>query len=170
MNMKKLFLSFLASIYLSSLLLFPFTAWATVSPPKPSKKKQLEYLYILHSIDGRIDPSPSSSKEGKLTMYGVSKYVFYFSDRPNRRAGKEKLSDFLLAWSRQTDDTLEKDLPNAGIVADIIGKGSPFTEFTVSLSQPVFDSINDRLTFHIKVLGEQNLIKIDLGETEVFID
>lgn len=170
MNMKKPLSSFLASIYLSSLLLFPFTTWAVVSPPEQSKKKPLEYLYILHAIDGRIDPIPSSPKEGKLTLYGVSKYVFYFSDRPNRRAGKEKLSDFLFTWNTQASESFEKNHPNAGIVANIVGKGTPFTEFTVSLSQPVFEATNDRLSFTIKVIGEQNLVKIDLGETEVFID
>jgi len=139
------------------------------SPYQKSQQKEEEFLFIFHAKDGHLQSMDRGSYE--LTLYNADKNVTYFTDRPNRKAGKISISQFLREWDMGMD-SLRQDNPNAGLVSfsKPFGKDQ-FDDIPVILSDPHYEQQHDRLTFQVKLLEKHQKIPTgDLGETTLFID
>lgn len=133
------------------------------------EKERNEFLFILHAKDGHI---AMDTKGGYfLTLYGVSKNVTYFSERPNRKAGRVSTEQFLSNWSKG-ENSFRKDEPNAGIVTYSQTLGPVrYSDFPVILKNPHYEEDANRATFDIKRLEVGETIPTgDLGEITLFVD
>ena len=72
---------------------------------KVGKKKLVNYLFVQNATQTTL-------KDGVLTLKGVSPHTLYFSDRPDRIAGRITVADFVKEWS-QGKDSFKKNPPNA---------------------------------------------------------
>lgn len=104
-----------------------------------SKPKMVEYLFVQHS-------EQVSLEDGVLTLDGIGESVLFFSDRPQRIAGRESLANFLDAWHRG-EDSFEVNPPNA--VLTIVRDGEP-RDLVVVLRDPVLTG--DTLAYTVDVL------------------
>jgi len=134
-----------------------------------SQKKDEELLFIFHAKDGHLQSIGHGSYE--LTLYHVDKSITYFTDRPERKAGKMPLSQFLREWD-MGKDPFKRDKPNAGLVTFSSSSGkNQFDDIPVILSDPQYNQQNDRLTFQVKPIEKYQKIPTgDLGESTMFID
>jgi len=137
--------------------------------PESIRKGAEKLLFIFHAKDGHLQSVRGGTYE--LTLYHVNKSLTYFTDRPDRRAGKMSVTQFLDRWA-MGEDSYKKDNPNAGLVS--ISESSlngQFSDIPVTLSDPRYDQKHDRLTFRIKPLEKkQKILTGNLGETTLFID
>ncbi|MBM3184132.1 MAG: hypothetical protein FJZ64_02370 [Chlamydiae bacterium] len=127
-------------------------------------KKEVSYLFVLNAKAGKLN-----AQAGTLVLTDVSKSVFFFTDRPNRRAGKMPMNDFLSAWT-QGSDSFKKDHPNASVVGLLSTKDAPFTDIAVILSRPNYNSARSTLTFSVAPVGKEALVSGDFDEIVAFVD
>lgn len=123
-------------------------------------------LFILHADDGHLEQADTGRTNYVLTLYRVSKNVTFFTDRPARKAGKISVEEFL--------ETFRQEKPNAGLVSSQTHperSRSRFSDIPVTLSNPKYDSKNDRMTMDVEILGGNQRVQTgDLGSTTLFID
>ena len=105
-------LSALTSLTLAAMLL-PATVLAQTTPVvKPAN---------IHLLFVQSAKSATLSKDGVLTLKGVSPTTLYFSDRPARIAGHYRNAEYMQFWQGGNDSFL-KDPPNATLSAFQPGK------------------------------------------------
>lgn len=134
-----------------------------------SKYSGSDLLFILHAKDGHIAMDTTGGYF--LTLYGVSKNVTYFSEKPNRKAGKVTTEQFLTGWDKGKH-SFRRDSANAGIVtySNTLGP-ERFTDFPVVLTNPQYEKEPGRVTFDITRLEKGEMIPTgDLGEVTLFVD
>ncbi len=163
-------------IFLSCLLLIVAAALTSCEAPQKhientqdasteDKKEQL--LFVLHAKKGLLQTTPSNPKTGTLTLMESSSSIAFFTDRPNRKAGKLALEEFVQLWNQKNFHT---DPPNSGLVyfADSMEK---FSEVPIELSKPKLFSKKNRIMFNVRFLGEAMPEKsLTLQEPVIFID
>jgi len=139
------------------------------SSQERSQKKDEGFLFIFHAKDAHLQSIDNDTY--KLTFYHVDKTVTYFTDRPERKAGKMSMSQFLRGWD-MGKNSFRKVKPNAGLVSfsGFSGKNQ-FDDIPVILSDPQYEQQHDRLTFHVTPIEKNQKIPTgDLGESTLFVD
>ena len=131
------------------------------------KDENVQLLFVLHAAGGKVEKNQSSSDSAILTLYGTAPSVEYFSDRPNRVAGKVKLAEFFKVWGKGGDSFM-KDHPNADLV--IPDSEKSIVQVPVILQKPQLDQKNDLLKFQINALPGGTIETKEFGETLLFID
>ena len=105
-----------------------------------------------------------TSKNGTLTLEGVTASTLYFSDRPHRIVGNMSTIDFVELWA-EGQNSFESDPPNA--VLSFIEPGDSVPEDTVIvIKKPRLE--NGGLTYTIEVL--EGTVPAQAGPTTLFID
>jgi hypothetical protein len=87
-------LSALASLALAAMLL-PATGLAQTAPV--AKPPDIQLLFVQSARSATL------SKDGRLTLKGVSPTTLYFSDRPARIAGHYRNAEFMQFWQGGKD-------------------------------------------------------------------
>ena len=75
-----------------------------------------------------------------------NKHTTWFTDRPERKAGKISSQAFFDVWNKG-DDSFGKVNPNAALVCM---RGSEVIEHVVTLSRPDYSAENDDVTYDIE--------------------
>lgn len=123
-------------------------------------------LFILHAQDGHLQKNPDKRSLYLLTLYNVGRDVTYLTDGPSRKAGKLTVEEFIKSFRHEK--------PNAGLVGSqdsLTGSYAKFSDITMTLSNPKYDKVNNRLIVDVEILGRrQSLPSGDLGATTLFID
>ena len=81
-----------------------------------------------------------------MTLEGLDKHTTWFTDRPERKAGKVSSQAFFDVWNKG-DDSFGKVNPNAALVCM---RGSEVIEHVVTLSRPDYSAENDDVTYNIE--------------------
>ena len=132
---------------------------------KAEKKQGVSFLFVISAQKGQIN---KTDKGHELIMSGVYDDLLYFSDRPNRVAGKRSSDSFISTWNR----AFKNDPPNAALLHDTIetkGKTERAKAIAIELENPKKLSKN-KWSFQIAELPNE-LIKADKLKTmTLFID
>ena len=171
---KKMFFKFFSVVVLiATSVVFGNEVARNQSSYRNGQSQKEEMLFILHAQDGHLSTNSNNRNQYFLTLYNVSKNVTYFTERPDRKAGKISLEKFIMEWDFGKD-SFREDKPNAGLVTflDFRKKGEKqFSDVPISLNNPQYDKKNNRLIFNVQILEKQKTIPTgDLGETSLFID
>lgn len=102
-------------------------------------------LYVQQTQGGSLRQLGSGSFELQLT--GISPRVSTFTDRPRRRAGSQRLRDFVSGWGKAG---FAADPPNAALVLDHGPRSRDVA--LVTLSRPRYDRRHKTLTYRVKPL------------------
>ena len=103
-----------------------------------------------------------------MTLEGLDKHTTWFTDRPERKAGKISSQAFFDVWN-QGDDSFGKVNPNAALVCM---RGSEVIEHVVTLSRPDYSAKKDAVTYDIQYVnstGPENT-ETCTSEVSLFID
>ncbi len=121
-------------------------------------------LFVIIAQEANIQKQADNTYT--LSLIYTHKTVTYFTDRPERKAGKMPVSQFIKMW----DKGYKKSPPNGAYV--FYGRSDdPFSQRDVELTNPKYDSNSDTLVFTIKSLSPDKPIEVgNIGETAVFID
>lgn len=156
--------------YLLYLTLFLTLFAGSAAANETSADKNVSYLFIQSAKSGTLQPTNQTGVY-KLTLYKVTPYVTYFSDRPSRITGLMPTDMFLKEWKKG----FAKDAPNVGVEGVKIH--SIFEKKDISsvlvLSNPNYDAKKSELTYTAKFLpgntdNSKNMIK--LKNVALFID
>ncbi|HVN52652.1 MAG TPA: hypothetical protein VMT43_14545 [Acidimicrobiales bacterium] len=104
------------------------------------------------------------SKDGTLTLTGVTPSTTYFSDRPQREVGHMATSDFVELWGAG-ENSFESDPPNAVLAYLESGDGAP-QDAVVVISNPRLS--DGELAYSIQVLD--GTVPAGSGPVTLFID
>jgi hypothetical protein len=116
---------------------------ANAAPAKPSGAGSL--LYVQQMRGGSLRHVKGGGLELELT--GVSPRVSTFTDRPERRAGTQRLRTFIGGWA---NSGFAADPPNAALVLDRAPSSRDVAMLT--LSDPRYDRRNQTLTYRVDPL------------------
>jgi hypothetical protein len=148
-------LSALASLALAATLL-PATGVAqTASVGKPP---DIQLLFVQSA------KSATLSKDGRLTLKGVSPTTLYFSDRPTRIAGHYRNAEYMQFWQGGKDSFL-KDPPNATLSAFQSGKDE-LVDVVMTLRNARLRG--DEITYDVKIIDGK--LPQPVGPVSLFID
>ena len=103
-----------------------------------------------------------------VTLEGLNKHTTWFTDRPERKAGKISSQAFFDVWNKG-DDSFGKVNPNAALVCM---RGSEVIEHVVTLSRPDYSAKKDAVTYDIQYVnstGPENT-ETCTSEVSLFID
>jgi hypothetical protein len=118
-------------------------------------KKTVDFLFVQNAESVTL-------KDGVLTLKGVSPDTLYFSDRPNRIAGRITVADFVKQWSKGKD-SFKSNPPNA--VLTVLENPTP-KDIVVILKDPRIEG--DDLVYSVEVTDGEKAVK---GEASaLFID
>jgi hypothetical protein len=106
----------------------------------------------------------TTSKDGTLTLTGVTPSTLYFSDRPQRIVGHMATSDFVELWG-EGDNSFESDPPNAVLAFLDSGDNAPQDAVVVIKDPQLSDG---ELSYSIDVL--EGSVPADSGPVTLFID
>lgn len=158
--------------YFTLLMLFLVACTAKANRyPVPEQR----LLFILHADSASIEFAQNTSISGVLHLHDVNDTVSFFSERPNRRAGKLTLKRFLEHWNRG-EDSFSLEPPNAGLVFfspsdSPSSRTAHYSEVSLTLENPRYNRSQDRLSFDVTLLSTANPIPADtLLEPTLFID
>lgn len=140
-----------------------FAAFACSKP-----ESEPSYLFVIHAQGSQMNPD--STTKGTLTLNNASKNVFFFSERPNRQAGKMTVQSFLSNWSKGPN-SFKEDHPNAALVGNMSSQDHPFTEIPVLVYAPEYNAESDQLILKIKTFDTSHkLEQQNLDEVILFMD
>ena len=105
-----------------------------------------------------------SSKQGSLTLLGVSPATLYFSDRPKREVGHLSSHHFVELWGEGENNFLD-DPPNA-VLSFMDGESAPPEDSVVVIRSPQLEG--DALSYSIELLDGE--IPASGGPCSLFID
>ncbi len=118
-------------------------------------KKTVDFLFVQNAESVTL-------KDGVLTLEGVSPDTLYFSDRPNRLAGRITVADFVKQWSKASD-SFQSNPPNA--VLTVLENPTP-KDIVVVLENPRIEGGN--LAYNVEVADGEKAVN---GEASaLFID
>jgi hypothetical protein len=123
-------------------------------PTRPTTTDKVQLLFVQNSLRGSYDGQ-------RLTLDGVGPTLF-FSDRPERVAGKVLTSEFIRHWDVGSDN-FRSSPPNATL-SIFTDKG--VDSVVVELTDPELDK--NILSYKVKVL--QGKIPDSFDEASLFID
>lgn len=118
-------------------------------------EEEVDYLFVQNTM-------AVSLKDGVLTLKGVTADTLYFSDRPERIAGRITTKKFVDDWANG-NDSFKKDPPNA--VLSILG-GASLLDIVVELQNPRLEDGN--LFYDVTVIDGENAA--DGAQSALFID
>jgi len=118
---------------------------------------------VLHVLQAPKSMVVGDDKRGyKLVLDEMHDTVIWFSDRPDRKAGKVYIHDFLKAWD-QGKDSFKADPPNAVLIID---RGRP-----VVIEMTLENYNDERAIFKIKPLDSKEFTLSDKsGAATLYID
>jgi hypothetical protein len=105
-----------------------------------------------------------TSKEGVITLCGVTPSTLYFSDRPQRVVGHMTTADFVELWGEGAN-SFEADPPNAVLAFLEPGDDVP-EDAVVEISEPRLE--DGRLSYSIELL--EGSVPAQTGPATLFID
>ena len=122
---------------------------------KDKKQKLIDYLFVQHSGQATL-------ADGVLTLKNAASETLYFSDRPDRIAGRITTAEFVEHWAKG-DDNFKENPPNA--VLSVFEEPEP-KDVVVVLKNPRLEGEN--LIYDVEVTdGDKSLS----GEaSSLFID
>lgn len=130
-------------------------------------KEQL--LFVIHAKKGYLKINTSNPDTGTITLMDTDAHTIFFTDRPDRKAGKISMEEFLKEWS-QNDNSFAENPPNSGFVY-FEDKKNKYSEVNIEITNPQYQKAKKRLTFNIRFLEEDHIKKsMDLVEPVLFID
>jgi hypothetical protein len=106
----------------------------------------------------------TTSKDGTLTLTGVTPSTLYFSDRPQRIVGHMATSDFVELWG-EGENSFEEDPPNAVLAFLEAGDNVPQDAVVVIKDPQLSDG---ELLYSIDVLD--GTVPAESGPVTLFID
>jgi hypothetical protein len=115
---------------------------------------KVQLLFVQNSLGGNYDGQ-------RITLNGVGPTIF-FSDRPERVAGKVLTSEFISHWD-QGSDNFQSNPPNATL-SIFTDKG--VDSVVVELTEPRLEK--NTLSYKVKVI--QGKLPNSFGEASLFID
>ena len=104
------------------------------------------------------------TKEGTLTLTGVTASTLYFSDRPRRDVGHMTTSEFVELWG-VGGNSFETDPPNA-VVSFLEASDEAPQDAVVVLKNPALS--DGELSYSVDVL--EGTLSVDSGPVTLFID
>jgi hypothetical protein len=122
--------------------------------PQTTTTDKVQLLFVQNSIGGSYDGQ-------RITLNGIGATIF-FSDRPERVAGKVLTSEFISHWD-QGSDNFQSNPPNATL-SIFTDKG--VDSVVVQLTEPRLEK--NTLSYKVKVL--QGKLPNSFGESSLFID
>lgn len=131
-------------------------------------------LYILHAKKAYVEFGEGAVVSGTLHLVQVDHSVAFFSQRPDRHAGKITLSNFLKRWSLG-EESFADEPPNAGFVFYIPSMSpkaqtAQYFEANFMLENPRYDPSDNALYFDIDVIDSHGFIPDgELLEPTLFI-
>ena len=129
----------------------------TRAQEQSGNEAKIEYLYVqtAHGV---------SFKGDKMTLYGISPTTLFFSDRPQRIAGRGTTEECVKGWA-EGPDSFAQDPPNATLSVLEVGD-SNVEDIVVELRDPVLEA--GQLTYRVKILEGEALA--NGGACALFID
>ncbi|MGD8454491.1 MAG: hypothetical protein PVJ57_21970 [Phycisphaerae bacterium] len=108
------------------------------------------FLYTLTASEGTLVADGGQEGAYTLTLRGLIGNVISFTDRPNRIADHESLTDFVADWEALgfTDDP-----PNAALALHEEDESQDVV--IIELRNPVYDAAADTLTFAVTILTDE---------------
>jgi len=106
----------------------------------------------------------TTSKDGTLTLTGVTPSTLYFSDRPQRVVGHMTTADFVELWG-EGDNSFETDPPNA-VLSFLETPDDAPDDAVVVIRDPQL--VDGELSYTIEVL--EGTVPADTGPVTLFID
>jgi hypothetical protein len=122
--------------------------------PQTSTTDKVQLLFVQNSLSGNYDGQ-------RITLNGVGSTLF-FSDRPERVAGKVLTSEFISHWDKGSDN-FQSNPPNATL-SIFTDKG--VDSVVVELTEPRLEK--NSLSYKVKVI--QGKLPNSFGEASLFID
>ncbi|GAB4188366.1 MAG: hypothetical protein Tsb0015_08250 [Simkaniaceae bacterium] len=170
--MKKMFFIFLS--FCAALAFFGCnnqmlakTAKMQNNNSKKDKKEQL--LFVIHAKKGHLKINESNPDTGTITLMDTDNHVVFFTDRPDRKAGKISMEEFLNKWS-QNGNSFAENPPNAGFIF-FEDKENTYSEVNIELTNPQYQKAEKELAFDIRFLEEEHSKEsMELVEPVLFID
>ncbi|XLQ20740.1 MAG: hypothetical protein ACKUBY_03110 [Candidatus Moraniibacteriota bacterium] len=124
------------------------------------QEEQPEPTYLFtHSTGGGIFENIGGDKY-ILTLSNPESDVIYFSDRPFREVGQEKLGIFLNTLGFEVGDA-----PNATIVVE--NEDGDKTMIVAELTEPIFNRDDNTLTYTATILREETGELAEYGEAKI---
>jgi len=120
-----------------------------------SQNGEPQYLLVQNSDNVELTSTT-------LTLLGINEETIFFSDRPERIAGKVYTAEVIQNWGKGKNN-FEEDPPNATL--SIYGD-EEIADLVIELRNPKLEE--DRLTYDIAVL--EGMIPDFSGEATLFID
>jgi hypothetical protein len=122
--------------------------------PQTTTNNQVQLLFVQNSLGGSYDGQ-------RITLNGVGATIF-FSDRPERVAGKVLTSEFISHWDKGSDN-FQSNPPNATL-SILTDQG--VNSVVVELTEPRLEK--QTLSYKVKVL--QGKLPTSFDEASLFID
>ena len=134
------------------------------------KALKKELLYLIHAKAGHIQVDKKEKDKGALILKGVNQSVTYVASFPKKKAGKISLKKFLAYWGLGTQSPVVH-VVDAGLIFYEGQDENGFSDISVLLHNPSYDSKSNELTFEIEALGRNDkLEEKDIKEVSLLID
>ena len=132
------------------------------------------YLFVQNAKHATLSAVKGQANTYTLTLLDANPFVSYFSDRPNRVTGLMSVTDYIQKYWQTGSNSFAKDQPNAsleGVNVHLLGKDN-VSDYTVELSNPVYNAKADSMTYTIHALNGSNALpnNASFDYSAVFID
>lgn len=125
---------------------------AKASSSKKSKVSKLNWAILFAVTADEAMITPLGGKNYQLTLENVDERTTWFTDRPVRHAGATPTARLIAGWNIGRD-SFAQDPPNAALVVHEPDGGAD--TIVVELSNPIYDQVNDQLSFTGKELAAE---------------
>ena len=123
------------------------------------------YLFLQTASQGNLVKNKDNSYT--LTLEHSPKYVDYFTDRPERKAGMVTLEQFVQLWkSKAIKNNFSEVPPNAAIAVKPVG-GVP-EHFIAEVTKPTYS--NNTLSYKLKIISSNKVHIGKLVHVNMFFD
>jgi hypothetical protein len=164
--MKKILSTLLVGLAMSSTIAFAAPASTsndTLRTSSTPAKTEIPLSFVQTATEATLSQDPKESNIYVLTLYGVSPYITYVTNRPNRATGLALVNNFMKAWSVGRY-SFKRINPNAVITAAKINKNlnTGNQVYIIQLSHPEYDIRRSKMRYYVRNLGPRKFILKEL--------
>lgn len=150
--------SFYKHFILTLFLILPFSFSTTYANVDNNKKKPVEWLFVITSVDAEIKKNDQGQYQLILKHAHIER-VLAFSDRPNRIVKMISPEDFKKLWG-EGQNSFEKDPPNAIAV---------FGQEKIAMTL-MSVSVDAHKTAFVVTSDDDGMRAVKMADVSVFID
>lgn len=162
----------LASCIAPSYLLAATQATTPAAKQAPAAAHTPNVSFVIVSQSALLQKG--SNNHYNLTLYGVTPYIRYYTQRPSRATGLAQMQNFISSWGVGGNQSFQADNPNVVVYASKInGSDNIANHFTIGImSNPQYNIARQQFSCDILPLnGEKfNFDKIDFENISLVIN